>query len=684
MKLTQTKKDFSVLLALVFLFALFPVLPAAALAAADYNWSQVNLNMTVPPPVGSTSPPSPISTPNILAITGSGNTLYAMVEDDSGTPYMFTYNGTAWSYVCKFEIELDIVGGGQVTFDRFIYYDGFVIHNGKPTVLVQTFIELPGVIPLHRFVFAAWNGTSWESSPIAFSSGSGSQIAGFTLYSEGGSMYAGAFVWDGFVGVLRWDSSLDVSAFNDLYIGALTGNGSGTIYGATDDFIRVSNGSSIPLDYSAWVSPRTRALAWDNGKLYAAVCDEEMATSDVYVRDGGNWIPTGLDKETWRFAVVGNKLYAMESWGDGLFVTDLPAEPDCLACKDAGCCECNGCAHTCKVCHGKGCAVCDPEGIGGCIDGIFYQKDVIAPAVEAGETAVGFGINLSTETLIIPAEFIPAAFSIDGTKWRPVKNKLDENRFEKLLKKDLTLLISDTWHPKNIKVNRRIVTRKGPGTAAEGARIIRFQRVSGRQKIDKFSVNFGIYADTTGATAGGWALSSKASLKTAVRELRKTNALVTNWQVGVVETGAKTVDSKGFGVFCTGCIKDCAGIPVKTLDGATKAFRSGYILRIAPRGGASYAAASKPKRIGVSSELKAPNYKIKNKDAKMRNDVVRTPAKSELKVRANTFVTMNSRTAFYSDKMTLDLIGMRVNGQILIRNGATAKKPASAVQEENR
>lgn len=311
--------------------------------------------------------------------------------------------------------------------------------------------------------------------------------------------------------------------------------------------------------------------------------------------------------------------------------------------------------------------------------GIDYDgvEDVIIPG-----SINGFSINLTKETLTIPDSYMPVLYSIDGgAKWKPVKDALSEAKFPKLLNKDITFQLSDKPIDK---------TTKKP---TEGAVVVSFAKINKRATAPKLVVNYAIGADVTGLTTGDWLLTEKNGTK-AVKE---------GIQVGVADSGNKKLDEKGYGQFHGGLAN---GIPVKALTG-DKVSKTAYFIRTAPKkDGVTYTAASKPIKITVSGEQKAPKYKIKTvAEKKNRDGSVKTQASATLKLKKGDLIfagavddigavptTANSPAAALSNEGVLRITGdkgstvsvMDVTGAMLVWKEATAKKPASAKQTVGR
>lgn len=309
------------------------------------------------------------------------------------------------------------------------------------------------------------------------------------------------------------------------------------------------------------------------------------------------------------------------------------------------------------------------------VHGIDYES--IEDIIVLGSSD-GFSINLTQETITIPDTYTPVIYSLDGgTKWKDVKSALSTANFSKLLNKDFTLQLADK------PIDR--ATKK----PVDGAKIVSFAQVNKRPSAPSLIVNYDIGADLTGVTTGDWLLTEKNG----------TNAVKDNIQIGVAIASGKTVDNKGFGQFFPGLTN---GIPVKSLTGS-KVEKTSYFIRYAPKqNGQIYTAASKPKKITVTGEQKAPNYKVTSKSEKKSKDgTVKTPASASVKLKKGDLIiagatedigavpeVAGSATVTLTEEIVLQITGDKgavvsvkdVSGAITIWKAATSKKPASAKQ----
>jgi hypothetical protein len=253
-----------------------------------------------------------------------------------------------------------------------------------------------------------------------------------------------------------------------------------------------------------------------------------------------------------------------------------------------------------------------------------------------GDTMTDSYINLDADYIHFTFSSFPEAFSIDGgRRWRAIKDDTFDLRWlQRLLKKDLTLHVSDK------PINRK--TKRHPTDAV----IVTFSTINKRPRAPRLVINYKIAADPIGETHGDWMLTERGG-STAVKE-----------SIRIMQ-----LPSLGYGQFFPG---ETNGIPVEPLrDG--KPHRTPYLIRTAPQPptqpGGAYTAASRTRRINAMSQQRAPNYRIKN---------------NTIRVRANTYVTISGETTHYTAKGTVDVSA--VTGDIVIWQGATARRPASAKQ----
>jgi hypothetical protein len=237
------------------------------------------------------------------------------------------------------------------------------------------------------------------------------------------------------------------------------------------------------------------------------------------------------------------------------------------------------------------------------------------------------------EKITIPSTYTIAQYSIDGgAKWKAYKaDTFSEAKFPKLLNKDLTLKFKDS-----------------------GGNEITFPKINKRATLGKYVINYAIYADDTGDTAGAWALTVKDG----------TAAVKEGILISVADSTKKKPDEKGYGRSC-----ENHGVNVKELPSSGKVLKSVYLIKTAPKKNTdgTYTAASKQKKITAASQQKAPTYKI---DAK----------KNIVKVKANTGVNLFTSTGAEYKPFLLKGEVQNANTYIKIEAwiNATAKKPASA------
>ncbi|MCL2082741.1 MAG: leucine-rich repeat protein [Oscillospiraceae bacterium] len=237
-------------------------------------------------------------------------------------------------------------------------------------------------------------------------------------------------------------------------------------------------------------------------------------------------------------------------------------------------------------------------------------------------------INLSKETIDL-GSFVPAELDTGDGRWKPIKDLLSDEKFPKLLKKDLMLKLKDT-----------------------GGTVVEFPQINKRSPLPKLVINYAIAADLTGATAGEWVLATKNS--EIVKEGIQFGVAGSDTR-GRIYKG-KSVDENGWSSFLPG---ETNGVCVEQIDLAYgKVSKRVYFYRVEPKKGnnGSYTAGSVQKKFKVLSLQKPPKYKLKG---------------LQIKVKANTYVN----GTLYTEKTLLS-----VSAGDIIWQAATAKKPASARQ----
>jgi hypothetical protein len=416
-------------------------------------------------------------------------------------------------------------------------------------------------------------------------------------------------------------------------------------------------------------------------------------TRDDYVFNG--W--TTSDDITFSSAYHSTTTFVMPASAVTVSINWRAADVPCEECGNLDC----TCIHLCSNCLNAVCTCIPLAQPRGCVDGIDYRNDILVYGFEdnfsiiddkrvvslsarekqtayfAKVFAAGagtppaspspFAINLTKDRLELTDSFAPALFSVDGgKKWRAVKGEQLTTKFGKMLNKGLTLHLADKAEGK---------------VPAVDARVIQFQQIGARPKIGKFSVNYGIFADATGVTPGGWAISTKENVKKPTKDLKVGDALTIGWQVGIGPADvpkAKTVDVNGFGYFCR--IADCTvcrgrGISVKSLGDETKPIRTPYFFRSEARmtvsaTGITYVAGSRAKRANILSELKLTKYGVK-----VKGDA------HNLKVKANTFVSINGGAPTLYNKETIDLAKITPTPTtVVVWQQATGKRPVTKKQ----
>ncbi|MCL1807889.1 MAG: hypothetical protein FWG31_09340 [Oscillospiraceae bacterium] len=356
-----------------------------------------------------------------------------------------------------------------------------------------------------------------------------------------------------------------------------------------------------------------------------------------------------------------------------------------------------------------------------------YENNVTGAEFPVDLEPDDFWINLTQETIQIPASYAPAAYSLDeGKKWKKAKgDTFSAKKFPKLLNKGMTLYLADEWIDKDVKETddkgkKVVVQKKGVPQGENGylCNVITFRTINKRPTLDKFAINYAVYADPTGVTPGEWCLTTKADQAKPLAGQTKSSAFKDGWEIALASDDKKTPGQ--YGVFCQ---ED--GIPVKKLEG-DKPAKTVYFVKKAPEykvigSVVTYTASSKAKKVSALSESKPTKYKIKAKPAKMKIDkttseeVVVKPAEEMIKLKANDNIfsgvpsslndgkqvaddklmpaQQSGTTASLKEKLSLWIISsqkgstvdlIELDGSITVWKSASGKRPATAKQEISR
>ncbi|MCL2763582.1 MAG: hypothetical protein FWD36_10375, partial [Treponema sp.] len=128
-------------------------------------------------------------------------------------------------------------------------------------------------------------------------------------------------------------------------------------------------------------------------------------------------------------------------------------------------------------------------------DRILYAKWGNRSNYMVPSDIIGAYIDLESEELILPEDFIVDGYSINGGKtWK--KGTLSSNAFKKLLNKELTLVLTTGLGHK-------------PKQPYNDAEKITFEKIEKRPKAnaEKLRLNYGNFADPDGTTPGAWSLA---------------------------------------------------------------------------------------------------------------------------------------------------------------------------------
>lgn len=263
-------------------------------------------------------------------------------------------------------------------------------------------------------------------------------------------------------------------------------------------------------------------------------------------------------------------------------------------------------------------------------------------------------INLSDETITLPDDFTVAAYSLDGgTKWKKGDLPSDE-KFKRLLNKEMTLWLTSEWNSRDMKEDGKVVAKKGvPSTAV----VIKFPKIGARPKpnADKLAPFYSASNDDI------WVLAKKNDASGKAVSAGYEYAVTSDGKTPDEETGWLKVSDSGFSL----------------ISGRAK---TAYLVRSSPiASGSKYTPAGKPFKVKPANLGRAPNYKIKR--TKDPNDKTKKIELIALK-KGDAYALDNGTFTVLSDKKELKAADLAKKGTtLLVKKAATGKKPRSEVQE---
>lgn len=288
-------------------------------------------------------------------------------------------------------------------------------------------------------------------------------------------------------------------------------------------------------------------------------------------------------------------------------------------------------------------------------------------------------IDMSAERLFVPADSGIIAISFDGgKKWTRYTIPETGLIIEKMLNKGGIFQLTDSLDSKGKAPVKEDVKDEDGTVTTPKSKIYQFAAIAPRPKVEKFMVNYSVYADRTGATPGAWTLTEKNSdmpmglaYQIAPSSNKKTPDVVTiDGQGQLLDEGAKTAT--------WGSMPKNQGINVLPLSSnGTKVTKTTYLIRTEPT---PTIPASKTKKITVSGLSKIVKFK-----ADYKKDLIK------LKENASVFVGDETDLLDNTDKKKVTVyskdtaktgraIGEEYGKTLSIWVAATQKKPASSPQ----
>lgn len=289
-------------------------------------------------------------------------------------------------------------------------------------------------------------------------------------------------------------------------------------------------------------------------------------------------------------------------------------------------------------------------------DTLMPSYSIIIPSDVAYVT-----IDLTAEKLSLDA-FNVAAYSLDGgMKWK--NGTISNNVLASLFNKGGILKLSNT------------ALARGEKSPAATSTVATFPKIEKRPAATKYVVNYAIAADPTGVTPGQWVLVERGG-STAVRD---------GFELAV------TIDKKTPASGTWNTFPASGGVTVDT-----ESTKTIYLVRNAPEfNGFTYTPASKPIKISILPQQKAPSFKVDYKKeiikakkgsvvyfgSEIRASAAELSDVNKLTQNGNVFVKVTDTIAKAGVSVSDYLASGSTSMQIIITwLEATAKKPATRPQ----
>lgn len=216
----------------------------------------------------------------------------------------------------------------------------------------------------------------------------------------------------------------------------------------------------------------------------------------------------------------------------------------------------------------------------------FINDDILYATNSEGNAVKTTYINLTTEKFA--TNFNYTYYSINGGKtWTKAKTKIDDKKFQSLLKKGFTLWLTDSYDSK----------KKTTGE------VLKFVTVQKRPAMATLKVNYLKYADPSGITNGMWTVF-----------LKDTEVSLHSYLIGITDAKGKNIGEKGYGLWP---YED--GVWVAPLSDG-KQVKQKYLMKTAPHGNVPASLAKKITVLGVAKPTKTKvNYSYENLSLNLKN-----------------------------------------------------------------
>ena len=290
---------------------------------------------------------------------------------------------------------------------------------------------------------------------------------------------------------------------------------------------------------------------------------------------------------------------------------------------------------------------------------IYGKKDIIVPG-----SINGFEINLTKEELIIPSTYTVTAYRVNRGNVTKISNE-----------KNMSTFLEKTFKNLLRNKNKMELRLKVINSKSEELDMVFPEILPSLEQKPRLSVNYLLYADNTGATAGKWCLLGKDKNKSSELEIAASK--------GSSFKDRKIIGEKNYGKFPE------TGISVEPCDSEIKASDRNlyYFVRLAPQrlDDGTYRSASNAQLIKIFTERAAPKMPAVSNDktkafSLAKGNIVFGGGIDKLGAKpvaiSSTPAKFEKGSTFLAEENVKINLG-DYNDTVLIWQSATEKRPAS-------